>query len=186
MGKAAAAAEAELKTRTVYDLEADPALQPEGAVVNEQGYLLRSYYKRFVAAFKDKERTCFESVTGTVNRRPGMRDGEDWPEGCRIWDDTRRNGTKPRKFFNSNLKKVQEAEWGAGWIADSFMKSQKGATVSRWYNIKCWGTWRFVFLLARLQRQVWYNKEIAEGRHPGAASSADGSTSTPKKRKRRP
>jgi len=156
-----AAAAAELLGRSVFDLENDPTLQAEGAVTDEKGMLLRGYYRKFREAFKDKERSCVELTTGTVNRRPGMRAGEEWPDGLRIWDDTRKGKLK-RKFKVKGKAKMQTQEWGAGWIAEHPWAQKKGLG-SAWMNVKKWSTWRLVFVLARLQRAVWVAKGLADG-----------------------
>jgi len=156
-----AAAEAELIGRSVFELERDPALQIEGAVCDEKGMLLRSFYKKFIPAFKDKERSCLELTTGTVNLRPGMRKGEEWPDALRVWDDTRR-GKTTRQFKVKLSGKTQTQEWGAGWIADHPFCQSKGQG-SRWFNVKTWNTWRLVFIMARLQRAVWMAKGDADG-----------------------
>merc|ERR1712217_703259 len=107
----------------------------------------------------------------------------DWPEGLRNWDDTRRDGRTTRKFFDKKLKKTIEQQWGAGWKAESFEANPKGAKMSKWFNVKCWGTWRLSFLMARLQRSLWYNKELAAGRTPASSTGAPGVV-TPRKRRR--
>lgn len=79
----------------------------------------------------------------------GVRDGEEVPPGLKIWNDKK----------------------GAGWIAE--FKEPKGKSQSRWFNVRSWGSWRFAFLLAKLQRAVWEGQgaESAEAR-PSAAGAA--------------
>lgn len=178
-------AKEELKERSVYELENDPSLQAEGAVLDEKGRLLRSYYKRFVEPFAEKERNCVQLTTGTVNLRPGMREKEDWPDCLRVWDDTRAGNAMKRK---SKMKaKAADRSWGAGWIADNPF-SGKGLC-SSWFNVKAWKTWRLCFLLARLQMVVWQTAAAEKGLSLPAgprdqnAGAADGKT--PVKRRRR-
>jgi hypothetical protein len=113
---AEAATAAELLGRSVFELENDPALLADGAVCDEKGYLLRSYYKKYVAAFKDKERSCVELTSSTVNLRPGMRTGEEWPAGLRVAPHgARERGKRP------GCRSVLERKTGsAGAFRDSF------------------------------------------------------------------
>jgi hypothetical protein len=149
----------DLLGRSVYDLENDPALQADGAVCDEKGYLLREYYKKFREAFKEKERSRIDLISSTVNRRPGMRDGEEWPSSMRVWDDSKSD--RKRYVRDKNGKRVVSTSWGAGWIAE-YPFAKKG-TSATWYNVKAWGTWRLAFVLARLQYSVWVAKGLAEG-----------------------
>jgi hypothetical protein len=169
---------AALLGKSVFELEADPALQPEGAVCDESGNLVKSYYKKFVEAFKDKERLCADLTTGTVNRRPGMRQSEEWPEGLRVWDDTRRSAQMHRiiKTKGGTVKQL----WGAGWISSYPFRHEKGQRLdSTWFNVRIWKTWRLSFVLARLQHAVWMAKGHADG------LEVKPSIQTPTKRKRK-
>jgi hypothetical protein len=166
-----AAAAAELLRRSVYELENDPSLKPEGAICDEKGLLLRSYYKKFREAFKDKERRCTELKTGTVNRRPGMRNGEEWPTGLRFWDDTM-DGSKTKRTYKKKSTGETTQAWGAGWVAanpfprkkrEGDAESLPSTPAGSWFNISVWETWRLAFVLARLQREVWIAQAVAKG-----------------------
>mmetsp|Transcript_12649 Transcript_12649/g.20962 ORF Transcript_12649/g.20962 Transcript_12649/m.20962 type:complete len:1546 (+) Transcript_12649:83-4720(+) len=183
------AAAAELLGRSVFELEADAALQPEGAVCNENGILVRSYYTRFIEAFREKERSCVDLTTGTVNRRPGMRQNEEWPPGFRFWDDTKNN--KVRRKVKVKGSKVAKQVWGAGWIAPYPFPKREGHATSQWFNVRRWKTWRLAFLLARLQSAVWHAKGRADGLEPCIRTpvkrkqKADAPDSGTKQRKKR-
>lgn len=109
----------------------------------EDGTLLLTYYKRFIQAFKDAERLRADPAAPRNLTRPGVRPGEEIPATLREWDDTL---SKPKK---------DKSNWGAGWIARG--------PCSKWMNIKVWGSWRFAFVLARLQAQVWEARDRAAG-----------------------
>lgn len=173
---------AELAGRSQFELESDPALQNEGAVCNSDGYLLRKYYTRFIQAFKDKERSRADPAAPTGRERPGMRSGEEIPEGVRMWDDTR--GRK---------KHTKGDQWGAGWIAYHPYKSGTEKGKAMWFNVRVWGSWRLAFCLARLQRATWIarcprpvDSAAASSTDGAAASSAGPVAKTPMKRGRRP
>lgn len=153
------AASAELCGRSQFDLENDPVLKPESAVCDEHGSLMRSYYKRFVAAFKEKERSHADPAAPTGqgrNRHPGRREGEALPEGLRVWDDTR--GSRGGRGSGAD-------HWGAGWVAMHPYRTN-GKLTARWFNVKIWGSWRLAFILSRLQRATW------SARHPQDAGEA--------------
>eukprot|EP00434_Breviolum_minutum_P012483 symbB.v1.2.010998.t1/scaffold687.1/size172701/4 len=69
-------------------LEEDPSLQAEGAVVDDNGALVNSYYKRFIQAFKDAEKARADVAAPTGLKRPGVRPGEEIPDLVRFWDDS--------------------------------------------------------------------------------------------------
>lgn len=183
---------AELMGRSVFELEADVAFQPEGAILDENGRLLSKYYTRFIEAFKDKERSCWEPTCGTVNRTPGMRRNEEWPEGLRIWDDTKKSkdGRTVIVVKGKGKEKVRHVRtfWGAGWKAAYPFKKQEGLPLSVWFNIRKWKTWRLAFILARLQAAVWRAKGEVEGlefvRTPVKRRQKDGAPDSDEKKKR--
>lgn len=83
----------------------------------------------------------------------GVRPGEAKPFGIRTWEDEK---------------------GPCGWIASNIC-----GRGSRWFNVQVWGSWRFVFHLARLQRAIWEAGKGSEAlpREPGTplvASSCDG------------
>eukprot|EP00930_Biecheleria_cincta_P040131 TRINITY_DN27527_c0_g1_i1.p1 TRINITY_DN27527_c0_g1~~TRINITY_DN27527_c0_g1_i1.p1 ORF type:complete len:1470 (-),score=292.07 TRINITY_DN27527_c0_g1_i1:59-4468(-) len=155
-----------------YLLEQDPALQPEGAVCGADGSLMNSYYKRFIQAFKDAEKARADVAAPTGLKHPGLRRGETVPDGIRFWDDSQ----KKKRITGGS---VAEERWGAGYIALPFASADVKQG-SKWFNIKTWGCWRFAFVLARLQREVW-RKRYAEA-NPDYA----GPDGTPKAKARKP
>merc|ERR1712137_1066557 len=75
---------------------------------------------------------------------PGMRQGDERLRGLKIWDDTKHG------------RRTADGQWGAGWVCDHTLVPTDGQKAkARWLNIRKWGSWRFAFVLARLQRQVW-------------------------------
>ncbi|CAE7607228.1 ywqA [Symbiodinium natans] len=126
-------------------LEEDPALKPEGAVVDDSGLLVNKYYKRFIQAFKDAEKARADVAAPVGIIRPGVRRGEQIPAGIMFWDDSLRS----KKGVTSS-----EEQWGAGYIAKPYGPVKK----SKWFNVKTWGCWRMAFVLARLQFEVWQQK----------------------------
>jgi len=141
--------------RDLMRLEDHPALTPQGAVSDESGTLLASYYKALAQPFRDRE-----GPLALV--RPGFRKGESPTEGMRMWDDMRRKSN-----HYANIDDVH----GAGWIAAK-PTTGTGGPDSKWFNIKIWGSWRYVFLLARLQRAVW--EERLPPQPPVGAAALDG------------
>jgi len=143
-----------------FQLEEDPALKPAGAVVDEQGALVNSYYKRFIQAFKDAEKARADVAAPSHLKRPGVRQGEEIPDKLMFWDDslTRKQGVTHSR-----------EQWGAGYIAKPFGSVKR----SKWFNVKTWGCWRMAFVLARLQYQVWREKNPEESKPARKKSTAD-------------
>mmetsp|Transcript_110435 Transcript_110435/g.263251 ORF Transcript_110435/g.263251 Transcript_110435/m.263251 type:complete len:1337 (+) Transcript_110435:32-4042(+) len=143
-------------------LEEDPSLKVEGAVVDDFGVLVTSYYKRFIQAFKDAEKARADVAAPTGLKRPGVRAGEAVPENIRFWDDSlgRRKGVVHSK-----------ESWGAGYIAKPVKQDDLKRGGSKWFNVKTWGSWRMAFVLARLQQQV-YQKRF-DDEHPEGLPDAE-------------
>ncbi|CAJ1379921.1 unnamed protein product [Effrenium voratum] len=143
-------------------LEEDPSLKVEGAVVDDFGVLVTSYYKRFIQAFKDAEKARADVAAPTGLKRPGVRAGEAVPEHIRFWDDSlgRRKGVVHSK-----------ESWGAGYIAKPVKQDDLKRGGSKWFNVKTWGSWRMAFVLARLQQQV-YQKRF-DDEHPEGLPDAE-------------
>lgn len=179
--KAAAGVQEDEGPKAPFDLlklEEDPSLQAEGAVVDDNGALVNSYYKRFIQAFKDAEKARADVAAPTGLKRPGVRPGEEIPEHVRFWDDSlgRRKGV------------VHSREsWGAGYIA-SPIKAEDKKRQSKWFNVKTWGCWRMAFVLARLQQQVWqkrYDLAVENGEIEGVApEDKDKEITTPEAKKK--
>jgi len=112
-------------------LEADASLSLGGAVVDVRGNLDKEHYKHFIPAFKEADKAASRKNT----KYRGMRPGESKPDGLRPWLDPRGAG---------------------GWIAPA---TSGNGRRSRWFNMKVWGSWRFSFLLARLQAAVWRSQK---------------------------
>jgi len=159
-------------------LEEDPSLQAEGAVVDDNGALVNSYYKRFIQAFKDAEKARADVAAPTGLKRPGVRPGEEIPDLVRFWDDSlgRRKGV------------VHSREsWGAGYIAIPLKgvvhTTEDKKKRSKWFNVKTWGCWRMAFVLARLQQQVWkqrYETAVRNGEIEGVSpEDLEGEAATP-------
>lgn len=135
-----------------FELEKDASLTVEKAVVDERGNLSSSYYKAFIQAFKVQEAKRPQDPAAPTGRTkiPGLRSDEDESqnEGLRYWDDTK------------SKARGSEEKWGAGWIAHHPQPPAEmtRGSGSRWFNIKRWGSWRLVLVLARLQRAVWCAK----------------------------
>ncbi|CAE7250324.1 ywqA [Symbiodinium sp. CCMP2592] len=161
-----------------FILEEDPALKPEGAVVDESGSLVNSYYKRFIQAFKDAEKARADVAAPTGIKRPGVRRGEEIPAAVMFWDDSLRPNANVQRGA-THLKDGQQ--WGAGYIAKPYGPVKK----SKWFNVKTWGCWRMAFVLARLQYQVWQLKhpDVPEpkGRGPGKKSDTPKESKSSKK-----
>jgi len=157
-----------------FILEEDPALKPEGAVVDESGSLVNSYYKRFIQAFKDAEKARADVAAPTGIKRPGVRRGEEIPAAVMFWDDSLRPNANVQRGA-THLKDGQQ--WGAGYIAKPYGPVKK----SKWFNVKTWGCWRMAFVLARLQYQVWQLKhpDVPEPKGRGKGKKSD----TPKESK---
>lgn len=84
--------------------------------------------------------------------QPGVRSGEEVPNGLRIWDDVR-DGCAAKKTLG-----------GAGWVAEKILPT--GRKMSKSFNIRTCGSWRLAFLLARLQQNVWENQDLPPRRVP--------------------
>lgn len=151
----------------IFELENDTVFTVDGAVCDDTGLLNTPFYKGHVDAFKDLEivRSTIQrglaAPAGTPEVAPGMRLGEERPSGLTTWDDTR-NGRKT----------IEDGDWGAGWKAShpnpaAQTEAANGlkTKAAKWFNIRQWGSWRYSFLLAKLQREVW------QSRCPPAASS---------------
>jgi len=173
----AAAAAVKAETAELLRLEDHSSLQPKGAVCDEEGNLVSSYYRALVQPFRDRE-----GAMALV--RPGFRDGESPPEGVKLWDDTRRK---------SNRYACLQDVPGAGWIAHCPYKRESARSSSRWFNVKVWGSWRLAFLLACLQRARWEEKmpqsapaeaEAEACEEPEACETEDGGNALPPERKR--
>merc|ERR1719296_568441 len=52
-------------SRDALDIEGDVEFTPEGAVLDERGYLRDLYYKAFISSFKDKEIALMDPAAGT-------------------------------------------------------------------------------------------------------------------------
>lgn len=150
----------------IFELENNAIFAVAGAVCDDTGLLNTPFYRGYIDAFKDLEivrstiQRGLEAPAGSPQVAPGMRLGEEKPSGLTTWDDTR-----------SGRKALGDADWGAGWKAShpnpaaetdsNGLKTKK----ARWFNIRMWGSWRYAFLLAKLQREVW------QSRCPSAVSS---------------
>ncbi|CAK9004254.1 Uncharacterized ATP-dependent helicase YwqA [Durusdinium trenchii] len=144
----------------LFKLEEDPSLQVEGAVVDDNGALVNTYYKRFIQAFKDAEKARADVAAPTGLKRPGVRPTEEIPETVKFWDDSlgRRKGVTHSR-----------ETWGAGYIAKP-VKPEDKKKGSKWFNVKTWGCWRMAFFMARLQQQVWkkrYEDAVRNGEIEG-------------------
>jgi len=131
----------------IFTLEDDTSFTVEGAVCDDQGYLSNSYYKGFIQGFKDLEVArnagSVAAPSATQQIPSGMRPGDERMHGVNTWDDTTHGRISP------------DARWGAGWTAKHPTPDSGQKTKARWFNIRIWGSWRFAFVMAHLQRQVW-------------------------------
>lgn len=130
----------------IFEVEADPVFTVAGAICDERGMLSTKFYRTFVQAFKELEQARAIDVAAPrcdVKRPPGMRRDDSPVQGLSTWDDT------------ANGRKSSSGRWGAGWKASHTQPELEDAPKSVWFNIRMWGSWRFAFVLARLQRQVW-------------------------------
>lgn len=76
---------------------------------------------------------------------PGVRRGEEVGPSLRVWDSCNYPSGK--------------AKDGAGWVAVKLCP--RGQRLKR-FNIRTCGSWRLAFLLARLQRNLWENEDVAK------------------------
>lgn len=123
----------------------DERLTVTGAKCDTQSRLILASYNDLKGSFAGEP----PPERHPSSNRPGLRrtelpggSEEVSLDGLRSWRDTK----------------------GEGWIAE---RKVGGKNETRWISARTWGSWRLVFLLARLQQQVW--KQAASG---GAASSA--------------
>eukprot|EP00931_Biecheleriopsis_adriatica_P087830 TRINITY_DN62246_c0_g1_i1.p1 TRINITY_DN62246_c0_g1~~TRINITY_DN62246_c0_g1_i1.p1 ORF type:complete len:1327 (-),score=242.11 TRINITY_DN62246_c0_g1_i1:92-4072(-) len=128
-------------------LESHPLLSAEGAVKDENNRLLLASYHALISRFKEQEGDAALAVDKHPDVQfPGMKTGEVAPNGLRTWDDAKRS-----RGEGGALKQ------GAGWIAEAKQTGDK--MESRWFSVRTWGSWRYAFLLARLQRMLWESRE---------------------------
>jgi len=130
----------------IFEVESDPVFTVRGAICDERGILSTKFYRTFIQAFKELEQTRAVDVAAPrceVKRPPGMRRDETLLPGLSSWDDT------------ASGRKSANGRWGAGWKASHTKPELEDTPKSVWFNVRIWGSWRFAFVLARLQRQVW-------------------------------
>lgn len=137
----------------IFEVESDPVFTVHGAICDERGMLSTKFYRTFIQAFKELEQARGVDVAAPkceVKRPPGIRRGETSVHGLSTWDDT------------ANGRKSANGRWGAGWKASHTQPELDDAPKSVWFNVRIWGSWRFAFVLARLQRQVWCERFPAQ------------------------
>jgi len=130
----------------IFEVESDPVFTVHGAICDEKGMLSTKFYRTFIQAFRELEQTRAIDVAAPrcdVKRPPGMRRDDTPVPGLSSWDDT------------ASGRKSANGRWGAGWKAAHTQPELEDTPKSVWFNVRVWGSWRFVFVLARLQRQVW-------------------------------
>lgn len=124
----------------------DARLTVSGAVVGKDGKVDVAAYEDLQSAYAGEPPPSSHPYPD----HPGVKSGEEIPQGLRIWDD---------------LRAGHATKDGAGWIAKSTKKGD--GQKEKWFNIRTCGSWRLAFLLARLQRQLW-----EAGKASSAASTA--------------
>jgi len=133
---------ASAKEDELFETLADLPADPEDARLTIEGAVLAADGKLDVAAYEDLHSQFAGEPSPALHPnpdRPGVRKGEQVPQGMRTWDDLRA-GAKGGKD-------------GAGWIA---VRNRKGEPKKeKWFNIRTCGSWRLAFLLARLQRELF-------------------------------
>lgn len=149
----------------------DARLTFAGAIYGQDGKLDLSAYQELTVHYRGEP----PPQSHPCPDKPGVRRGETVPKGMRLWDDIRA-GSK-------------EGKTGAGWIA--VFNSKRERKKERWFNIRSCGSWRFAFLLARLQLEVWERGAIRPSQGPIAtpqrkrATEAGDDTTTAKTKRRR-
>lgn len=145
----------------------DPRLKVAGAVCGADGRV-------DIEAYEDIMQ-CWASEPPPEHHpdpmHPGVRTGEEIPQGLRMWDDVRAGGSAGGK-----------TKAGAGWIT---VKLGPRGTRERRFNIRTCGSWRLAFLLARLQHSLWEIQDAPPRRVPVHLLSSPKKNSTPKRTLRR-
>ena len=107
---------------------ADTRLTVEGAIVTDGGKLDIKKYLTLKDHFADeapREKHPLPSKPGVKKEEQGQM------ENLKCWSDIK----------------------GEGWIVKGPYMGE--ATKDKWFSVKTIGSWRFAFLLARLQRDIW-------------------------------
>eukprot|EP00746_Dinoflagellata_sp_MGD_P010619 gnl/MRDRNA2_/MRDRNA2_121964_c0_seq1.p1 gnl/MRDRNA2_/MRDRNA2_121964_c0~~gnl/MRDRNA2_/MRDRNA2_121964_c0_seq1.p1 ORF type:complete len:519 (-),score=121.61 gnl/MRDRNA2_/MRDRNA2_121964_c0_seq1:16-1530(-) len=126
----------------------DPRLMLKGAICYRDGRLLLDAYSDLRYKFRAEP----PAEEHPDPRRPGMQLWEDTDallQDVEVWND----GHCCVANRHGDLKRA------AGWIAHHPIEvTPSGDRVSKCFSTQTWGSWRLAFLLAKLQRDVWWDR----------------------------